>query len=586
MQVYCSGHCVRLLSILLSLVSLVLTDNSSNIQCPPWLFYNSTIGECQCYVNVKLNVDIHCSSSGALLGLGHCMTYENRKDIVFAKCFYFQLPTNSTVSTSGFFTIPSNASELNDYMCTPMNRKGVVCSECVDGFGVSATSFGYKCTNCSASWSGVLLYIAVEFLPTTVLYLVVLTFRISLTSAPMTCFVFYSQLMLYTLFKDPVILYKLMAESQNEKVKYLLELAGSFYGVWNLDILKYWMPPLCISSTIRIMHVEFLGCVVALYPLLLIFLTWVCVELHDHNFKPVVLIWKPFHRCFVKLRKGYDTKKDTIDVFATFLLLTYSKLTYQSLQVLGSQYLIKNGLQYKKVNLYDPSVDYMSKEHLPFVIVAVLILIVFVIPPPVILLFYPTKVFRTCLDVCKVNGRCGVILHTFVEKFYGCCKDGSGGGYDMRAFSSLYFFLRLVVVIFYRIRTLGLCNHIWFFVIIFFASIAILTAFIKPYKKMYMNIADTLMLGLIALLSLFTSTPFESTLVPALFETTLMLSPMILFVLILFFNFLYKFRQFVLFKKCCKASKCIAKYGSLTRKKTEEHQPLLTPSSISVDKLS
>ena len=57
-----------------------------------------------------------------------------------------------------FVQLPSNVCELNDYMCGHMNRKGIVCSECVDGFGPYVTSFGYKCANCSKPWSGVALY--------------------------------------------------------------------------------------------------------------------------------------------------------------------------------------------------------------------------------------------------------------------------------------------------------------------------------------------------------------------------------------------------------------------------------------------
>ena len=33
----------------------------------------------------------------------------------------------------------------------------------------------------------------------------------------------------------------------------------------------------------------------AFYLLLLIVLTYTCVELHGHNFRPIVWLWKPFH---------------------------------------------------------------------------------------------------------------------------------------------------------------------------------------------------------------------------------------------------------------------------------------------------
>ena len=236
--------CRGIVLVLLSSLSLVSCNKYSEVDCPPWFFYDSATHQCKCYNNVLTDEDIHCTQSGVLVGFGHCMTYDKNVGTFFAKCFYFQLP-DGNVTASGFFSLPSNVSELNDYMCGPMNRKGLVCSECIDGFGPSVTSFGYKCVNCSDSWSGVLLYILVEFGPTTLFYFIVLTFRISMTSAPMTCFVFYSQLIDYTLFKDPVILNKIVVQSQSKVVEYVMVVIGSVYGIWNLDFWKYLIPPIC-----------------------------------------------------------------------------------------------------------------------------------------------------------------------------------------------------------------------------------------------------------------------------------------------------------------------------------------------------
>ena len=177
-----------LVFLLLSSSSLASSENVSTV-CPPWFFFNSTSNKCQCYHS--LGSDIECTDTGVLLGLGHCMTYSvkgNDEGVYFAKCFYFQPPSNS-VAVDGHFTLPSNVSELNDFMCGGMNRQGIVCSKCIDGFGPSATSFGYKCTKCSDSWSGVIIYLLVDFGAVTVMYFIILLFRINMTTAPMTCFI-------------------------------------------------------------------------------------------------------------------------------------------------------------------------------------------------------------------------------------------------------------------------------------------------------------------------------------------------------------------------------------------------------------
>jgi len=105
-------------------------------------------------------------------------------------------------------------------------------------------------------------------------------------------------------------------------------LAG--YGFWNLDYFRFLIPPFCVSQGLKNVHVLALQYVSAFYPLLLIALTYACVELHGHNFRPIVWLWKPFHRCCVNVRRRWDTKASIIDVFATFLLLAYSKLLFVS----------------------------------------------------------------------------------------------------------------------------------------------------------------------------------------------------------------------------------------------------------------
>ena len=101
------------------------------------------------------------------------------------------------VIIGSYTPLPDNASELNDYMCGPLNRKGRLCSECKDGYGLGTTSVGYQyfeCTKCAGAWYGVPLFLFLEMFPLTVLYLIILLFQVNITSGSITCFIFYSQL--------------------------------------------------------------------------------------------------------------------------------------------------------------------------------------------------------------------------------------------------------------------------------------------------------------------------------------------------------------------------------------------------------
>ena len=95
--------------------------------------------------------------------------------------------------TPGHVLLPKNLSQLNQYICSPLKRKGFLCSEYADGFGLSVTLFRNRCVNCTNAWHGVPLFLFLEFVPITVFYLIIVVFQISFTSPPMPCLIICSQ---------------------------------------------------------------------------------------------------------------------------------------------------------------------------------------------------------------------------------------------------------------------------------------------------------------------------------------------------------------------------------------------------------
>ena len=110
------------------------------------------------------------------------------------------------------------------------------------------------------------------------------------------------------------------------------------YGIFNLYFGYHAniLPQYCLSKNLKFIHLAILSYISAFYPLLLILLTWVCVELHGRNFRPLVWLWQPFHRCFVRLWRGWYTKSDITDVFATFFCLSY-KILYQTVLLISNK---------------------------------------------------------------------------------------------------------------------------------------------------------------------------------------------------------------------------------------------------------
>ena len=154
----------------------------------------------------------------------------------------------------------------------------------------------------------------------------------------------------------------------------------SFYGLFSqIDIFQNVLPPTCLSSKLKQIHVFFLGYISVFYPIFLIFLTWVCVSLHDNNFRPFVWLWRPLRNCFVRLRRGWDIKSDLVDAFITFFLLSYTKSAYQSLALLTPGIITTTDQSGNLHNSYplliDPSFDYFGRSHLPLAVTALLLYI-------------------------------------------------------------------------------------------------------------------------------------------------------------------------------------------------------------------
>ena len=68
---------------------------------------------------------VHCFESGPALPFGYCATYSESNSLSIAKCPYFEW-SKYNVTTPGYISLPVLLTELNNYMCGPLNRKGSV----------------------------------------------------------------------------------------------------------------------------------------------------------------------------------------------------------------------------------------------------------------------------------------------------------------------------------------------------------------------------------------------------------------------------------------------------------------------------
>ena len=485
---------------ILTVVAIAVVSATATLSCPPGFVSQGNSCVCADWPDGIITCDE--DSLNASMLIEYCMTYDNEtKEVRVGYCpqaFYMN------GSYKFYYPLPAEVSALNDQMCSPFNREGLLCGECQDGFAVSPFNRRHiECINCTSVSYGWIKLIAFTYVPFTIIFTVIVIFAISFVSGPINAFIFFAQMSTSPFINMAFIMSVLGAQgTYTYSTRMSTAAVVELYGFLNLNIFHGLIPRFCLTNHLSTLQAFALNYVIAFYPLVVIVFLYICIRLHAYNFRPVIYCWKPFLKCFLRFRRSVDPKTSVIDAFATFLLLSYVRLMYIVGTFLTPVHLF-NG-QGQKLNTsvfaFNASIHFFQAEHLPLALLSIIVLLTVIAVPPIVLTFYQAAFFRKCLTRCKMNSQA---LRTLVEAFQGCYKDGTNGTRDCRYFAGLYFFLRIIVfLVYFSSGTgLGLINIVIGSAFIFW-WVALLFAFVQPYKIHLYNVVDTVLFALIGTLSI------------------------------------------------------------------------------------
>ena len=375
--------------------------------------------------------------------------------------------------------------ELNNMTCKPYNRYSAQCQHCMDGYGPAAFSDGVTCADCSGHKYLWLLNLAFQLMAVTLMYLVVILFQIKGTCSPFNILITNCQLGLNAIMISSKFYNNLICITNKTFTKIFL----TIIGVLNLDFFRFVIPPLCISPSLKLVHTLLFDYIIAVYPILVTAVIYVAIELYDRNCRVIILLSSPFRLFWCR---NWRPKETILSTCATFLLLSYSKFLFVSVSLLFnvSTYACTGEVTPdSSVLLYDPSIKFLSSEHVPYVILALSAITIFVLLPPLLLLLYPTKLFRKFLSCCGF--RRWDILQLVMDVFQGWYKDGTEGTYDYRPLSAFYMIQRIAFCLAY-LKYLISREHILYGAIVglLYALLGMMFLTFKPYKVNWMNLGD------------------------------------------------------------------------------------------------
>ena len=181
-----------------------------------------------------------------------------------------------------------------------------------------------------------------------IMFILLMIFRINVTQGPLFGYVLYCQTLV-------------IAEGQINTFYQLLLHELNSYG-WvlqaSLFLSSFWAMDFsllggnyCISESLNNMNVLLL------------------------NFRPIVILWKPFGRCFSKIRRNWSATDSIVHAYATLLFLTFSTLNHNVLQILKSTNIYNSpGKVYTNVLVNRPSIHVYSSVYIPYLIIVLILM--------------------------------------------------------------------------------------------------------------------------------------------------------------------------------------------------------------------
>ena len=313
---------------------------TNDTSCPTWFYYDNTTQECRC------GYQLSCYLDKVEISDGVCATSAGQGD----QYYIGNCPLRHTVNNTNrvHSEIPSDPGLLDDVMCAPYNRKGLLCGECIDGFGPTADMLDMKCADCS----NLSEYYAIPLLPVTLLFFTVVLFKFSITSGPLLGHVIFCQVYLLWM-KQNVYLYEYIQYHMSPSLQVVFKFSLTLSQFWNLQYVTPAVPPFCISDKLSDIHIQLLSLVPAIYPIVLLIAIFILMELHAKNCKVVQTLWKGFIFVLDKMSIKPVTGDAVIHAFASFIFLS-NMAVYATAATLLDVYTARTQARFISLQTFSP----------------------------------------------------------------------------------------------------------------------------------------------------------------------------------------------------------------------------------------
>lgn len=246
-------------------------------------------GSCSCGSDV--GAAVVCKEDSELIYIQpcFCMYYDSEENKTLLRnclitCFHFTIYGNLYNSIKRYPV--ENAALFNEAVCSESSTNIIsnrFCGRCKEGYGLAVYSYHYtSCTPCTDySYKNWLLYFTVALLPLTIFYFLVVTLKFNVAGSGLNGTIFVLQCLMSSaqlrLFEG------FISASTRSSGLFGYVIVTSLLGFVNLDFFRTAYPYFCLHPKLNILHIMSLEFIVALYPFLLIFLTYILITMQSSD---------------------------------------------------------------------------------------------------------------------------------------------------------------------------------------------------------------------------------------------------------------------------------------------------------------
>ena len=250
-----------------------------------------------------------------------------------------------------------------------------------------------KCVDYKCNW---LKYIAVAYLSLTVFYLIIIAFRISANSGLLVECVTISQMVAtYNLFQVYFAIHP-----QTITSSFVVKVMAGLYSIWNLDFFRNVYPPFCLHPIMSALCVLSLDYLVAVYPLFAVFSLYIITK----KFRYVSFLSGHLNKYLHLFMKEGNVGSSLIETFAMLILLSYMKILNVTFNIITLINIYHINGTHSYAHIYnDPHIEYLSKQHLFYFILAIVMSFVLNFWPLLLICLYPFACFQKYLNWTGLN---------------------------------------------------------------------------------------------------------------------------------------------------------------------------------------